>query len=284
MLPSASDIRYFLEAASTLNISRAAERLGIAQPSLSASIQRLETTLGTPLFLRGKSGVRLTQAGHFVVRQGAALLQEWEAIRSGALNHANAMGGRFSIGCHESVAHYALPTFLPRLLKHHSGIAVHLEHGLSREIAEQVISYQVDFGIVINPVSHPDLVIQDLCKDRVSVWSKTGDYSETLIFDPDLHQSQVILKLLEQKHVRFERSITSSSLEIIADLAAAGAGTAILPARVATRTPRRLRKCEKIGAHFDDRVCLIYRGDSQRTPAAKAIVNAIRVGMSNPTA
>jgi DNA-binding transcriptional LysR family regulator len=56
-------IRHFNVLAETLNFSRAAERLHIAQPALSVSIQKLENELGTKLFERTSSGVLLTAAG-----------------------------------------------------------------------------------------------------------------------------------------------------------------------------------------------------------------------------
>lgn len=63
MLASPHDLTYFIELSGTLNFSRASERIGISQPSLSAAIKRLEHAIGTPLFLRGKNGVTLTPAG-----------------------------------------------------------------------------------------------------------------------------------------------------------------------------------------------------------------------------
>lgn len=63
MIPSVAELTYFLEVSNSLNLSRASERLGISQPSLSLAIKRLEQTIGTSLFLRHKHGVSLTQAG-----------------------------------------------------------------------------------------------------------------------------------------------------------------------------------------------------------------------------
>jgi len=279
MLPSNIDISYFLEVASTLNVSRAAERIGITQPSLSMSLKRLETAVGTQLLVRSKSGVQLTQAGEFFAQRGKSLLQEWDSIRSGTLRHESELMGRFSLGCHVAVARYTLPEFLPGFLKENPKIEIQLEHDLSRKITEQVISYRIDFGIVVNPVSHPDLVIHELCKDRVTVWGKEGRVSDTLIYDPSLQQTQSILHKLEAKKIRFRRSVTSSSLEVIADLAAQGAGTAILPTRVALYSKAKLKPCGKGMPYFEDRVCLIYRADAQRTVASKGIIAAIKRGI-----
>lgn len=58
MVPSPDDLKYFLEAASALNFSRASERLGISQPSLSLAIRRVEESLGETIFLRSKKAWR----------------------------------------------------------------------------------------------------------------------------------------------------------------------------------------------------------------------------------
>lgn len=60
---SPQEIRYFVEIAGTLNFSRAAERLGVSQPTLTHAMNRLESDLGIRLFHRSKQGVQLTTAG-----------------------------------------------------------------------------------------------------------------------------------------------------------------------------------------------------------------------------
>lgn len=60
MMPSPADLSYFIEVGNVLNLSRAAERLGISQPSLTLSIQRLEHSVGTALLIRSNKGVTLT--------------------------------------------------------------------------------------------------------------------------------------------------------------------------------------------------------------------------------
>lgn len=82
MLPNANDLSYFKVVCTTLNFSRAAEQLGISQPSLSAAMKRLEVSLGTALFIREKSGVRLMRAGDQLRQQVRLMLSQWDTLKN----------------------------------------------------------------------------------------------------------------------------------------------------------------------------------------------------------
>lgn len=285
ILPSFNDITYFLEVAQTKNISRASERLGITQPSLSSAIKRLEDSVGTQLFIRSRSGVQLTKAGQELVSKGRLLLQNWEQLKSEINRRETSVSGEYVIGCHTSVALYTLPHFLPELMKKYPDLEIKLSHDLSRKITEKVISHNIDFGIVVNPVKHPDLVIKELCTDEVCFWmakkpsatQKLNSPECVLISDQDLTQTQKMLMDLQKKKVQFNRSIHSSSLEVICDLTVNGAGIGVLPTRVATRLKGNpLQKVSDSMPSFKDKICLVYRADSQRTKGRDIIVDSIR--------
>ena len=284
MLPSFTDIYYFLEVARSASISRAAEKLGITQPSLSAAMQRLEDRLGTQLFVRGRTGVQLTRAGRDLLDDGAELITRWQQLKASISKREQEPGGQYVLGCHPSVAMYTLAKFLPCLLQTYPSLEVKLMHDLSRKITEGVISFSIDLGIVVNPVQHPDLVIRELCRDVVSFWCtrkpsvlQTLDADNgVLIYDPELAQAQNLLqKLRKKKKFNGKRTVQSSSLEVVANLTAAGAGIGILPARVAKL--RKLRLLDKTLPTYKDRICLIYRVDYQRNKGSKTtIIEAIR--------
>ncbi|MDQ3271651.1 MAG: LysR family transcriptional regulator, partial [Pseudomonadota bacterium] len=67
-------LRYFVGVAEQGSVSRAAEKLFIAQPALSAQIRQLEEELGVSLFVRLPRGVRLTQAGESFLADAKAIL------------------------------------------------------------------------------------------------------------------------------------------------------------------------------------------------------------------
>src|SRR5688500_6123711 len=114
---SHADIRYFVEVAQVQNISRAAERVGISQPSLSAAVQRLERRLECDLLIRGKSGVELTREGSLFASRAKAFLAEWEVLETAVKKGREEPSGRFRLGCHISLAHHWLPRDVPALLK-----------------------------------------------------------------------------------------------------------------------------------------------------------------------
>ena len=290
MIPSADELRYFVEVAKTLNISRAAERLGVTQPSLSLAIQRLEKSFGTPVLIRSKSGVKLTKAGTRLLSRADGLLNDWNRLREEALKDEDEIRGRYRIGCHPSVALYSLPHFLPDLLEKSLGLEVQLVHDLSRKITEQVISFELDYGIVVNPVSHPDLVIRLLTTDEVSFWKGPGRKSQqdpfsgegVLVCDPDLLQSQSLLTKMEKNGLRYKRTIFSSNLEVVCSLVASGAGFGILPARVATRIKDYDLKLVKDAPAVTDRVCLIFRADLQKSKSGRLFSQTIEKALGSP--
>ncbi|NQW45984.1 MAG: LysR family transcriptional regulator [Deltaproteobacteria bacterium] len=100
--------RYFQEIAHTGNLSRASERLGVGQPGLSLAVKRLEDGLEVKLFLRRNLGLTLTSAGQRLLRESNRPLAAWESVVSETKKSETEMIGRFTLGCHTSVAIYAL--------------------------------------------------------------------------------------------------------------------------------------------------------------------------------
>lgn len=279
-----ADLKYFIEIARTSNITRAAERLGITQPSLSIAMKRLEEGVGTDLFVRSKKGVRLTKAGMQLLNHANSFLQEWEDMKAKALASVNKVQGAFVIGCHVSVALGGLPRIVPRLLKEYPDLQLSLKHDISRKITEEVVSSQIDIGIVVNPVQHPDLVIRHLYHDEFTLWRREGNLSElrdmesgkaVLICDPVLAQSSFLTSQLNKHDISFARVVTSPSLEVIADLAAAGAGIAVLPGRVAARAQKKLVRVDGMPVFQDDH-CLIYRAENRNVKAIQVMNEAIK--------
>lgn len=269
----ADELRLFIEAAKTLNMTRAAERVGLSQPALSQSIQRMERQLGMTLFLRSKKGLRLTKTGERLFERGEGLVREWENLHRILTAEGESIAGLVRLGCHQSVALYALPMFLPTMQARFPDIDLQMKHGLSRHVAEDLISGRLDAGIVVNPPAHPDLVIKEILKDEVTVWVKSRKkVPEVLLWDPQLLQSQWLVRELEKRKIHYQRRIETSSLELIRELTAQGCGVGVMPGRVAQISAGLERMHPEVPG-FKDRICLVYRADTEKTPTFRAFLS-----------
>lgn len=267
MIPSPSDIHYFQVVCETLNLSRASERLGVVQPTLSQALKRLESSIGKPLFIRSSSGLTLTRVGEEFLLRSKALFQDWERLTKSLSDLDHSPSGKFIIGLHTSVAIYSLHHFMNELMAFPQ-LELSFNHGLSREITEMIISRKVDVGLVINPVRHNDLVLKKICTDKVGFWRTKKTFEDVLICDESMGQVQSLLK----KGSTFKRIIHSSSLEVIGELCSTGTGLAILPEKVA----KKFKGLIPAKDHwFQDELYLAYRMDASKTAGFKAIIGAI---------
>ena len=281
MLPNANDLKFFLTVANTLNLSRASERIGISQPALTMAIKRLEECVKAQLIIRQKTGVQLTKQGFTLVHLAQELLQMWDELTNDIHKDDKEIRGTYSIGLHPSVAIYTLEYFLPNLLIENSNLYFKLIHDLSRNITEDVISHKIDFGIVVNPIQHPDLMIKEIYKDKVTFWTSKNkninndieNPNAVLLYDPELLQSQTLLKKLPKKNI-LNRSVTSSNLEVITEMTGAGCGIGILPTRVALKSKTKLSEIANF-PFYQDSISLIHRADRQKNLAGKKIKEAI---------
>jgi DNA-binding transcriptional LysR family regulator len=278
MLPSNTDLTYFLEIAQQGNLTHAANRLGVSQPSLTLAMQRLEASVGTNLFIRSRKGVKLTKAGERLLLDARLLISQWENLRGQTLGTMNEVTGRFRVGCHASVARYSLPLFLPQLLADHPSLDIELEHDLSRHITQKVLNLEIDLGIVVNPEVHPDLIMKSLATDVVTLWKSKGLTSaEVLVCEPSLLQTQKMKSKLQRAGFHFKRVVESSNLEVIASLTQCGLGLGILPGRVAQNTNSELMRV-KNAPLISDEIFLIYRVENRPVRALQAISEAIQSG------
>lgn len=282
MLPSPNDLYYFIEACKTLNLTRASERLGISQPSLSSAIKRLENSIGIPLFLRVKNGLKITKSGEQLYKHAKQLIHLWETAKAESLASAYEVQGQIVLGCHPSVGQYMLPPILSSILSTHAKINITLKHDLSRKILEGIINFVIDIGIIVNPVKHRDLVLKKLYDDEVSFWQPKGknlieeQYPLTLIGDIDLLQTQKLIKDLETTGIREYRILPSSNLDVIASLTAAGCGIGILPFSVVRTHHKNLLSHVPNTPVFYDEIYLAYRHEQRHIKAIEVLIESIR--------
>ena len=289
MMPSAYELEYFIELTETLNFSRAAERIGISQPSLSAAIKRLETAVGVPLFIRIKTGVKLTPAGKQLLARARQLLQSWDHVRIEAVSAHDEIKGKFTLGCHVSVGLHVLSDILSDLLLKYPNLTVNLQHDISRKILSAVINLTLDVGIVINPIRHPDLILHKLYDDKTTFWTTNNRPTKNqqldseqlvIICDESLTQTEWLLKKLHKMQVKQYRLLNSSSFELTANLVAAGAGIGIIPNSIAASNFQKRIKLMPEMPGYQDEAYLVYRHENREIKPIRVMYEAIKNGVS----
>ncbi len=148
-------IRHFVTLAETLNFRRAAERLHMAQPPLSVSIQKLEADLGVKLFNRESTGVSLTPSGRAVLLEAKKLLFHSGQLRETAKSVLDGTGGTLQIGFVGSASYGMLQTLLPLYRAQYPGVELVLREATSLAIMQQLEDNTLDIGLVRVPLLHP---------------------------------------------------------------------------------------------------------------------------------
>lgn len=163
------DLRYFAAIAESGSMTSAAKNLHVSQPTLTVAMQNLEEHLKTQLFVRERSGVRLTATGDELLEHAKEIFRLLEHAEQRVKNLESEDQGTFIIGSNESLGAYFLPDFMARFLRDHPGIELLLSNESSPQVRDSVIERRVHFGIVVNPHPHPDLVIVEMFHDAMDV-------------------------------------------------------------------------------------------------------------------
>jgi DNA-binding transcriptional LysR family regulator len=170
MLPQ---IEAFLEVARRQNLSQAAKALYVSQPTLTARLQSLESSLGERLFIRTRRGMRLTEAGTaflpYAEHAVSALADGRE--RLGELRRG--VAGRLVLGAPPTVSTYTLPDLLTRFSAAHPGVRLAVKTGTSEEVLEMVLHDQVQLGI-IRALANPEIESRPLYTDTLVLIAGPG--------------------------------------------------------------------------------------------------------------
>lgn len=146
-------LKYFLAAASELNITHAAKKLNISQPPLSRQLAQLEEELGVCLFIRGKRRLQLTEEGKYLVQQAEHILSMAEHTEQQlALMKNQAVKGTLFLAVTETCSVSILPSVLPDFKIHYPQIRYDIWCGNSSDVCRRIEEGVADIGIVRAPL------------------------------------------------------------------------------------------------------------------------------------
>ena len=282
-------LEYFVAVAEEANFTRAAERIHVAQPAVSAQIQRLERELGQPLLDRSRRTVRLTAAGEAALPYARAALAAVEDIHVAVEELTQLVRGTVAIGTVTSHS-VDIPSLLADFHADHPEVEITLSTDSSDTLIEMVRTGRLDAAIVsVGPGERPDGLEVEVVTDEAiaAAVSRTDELaSRKIIRLTDLADRQLIAlpvgagirhqfdaacaKAGVSPRVAFEASTPLA----LADLAERGLGVAIVPASV----PRG-----RDGLHglpiipeLRGRLVLVWRSGGPMSPAARVLVDKAR--------
>ncbi|GEK74384.1 MULTISPECIES: HTH-type transcriptional regulator CysB [Halomonas] len=131
-----------------LNVSATAQSLYTSQPGISKQIRLLEDELGVEIFARsGKHLTRVTPAGQAIIDLAGQVLRLTENIKHVAQEHSDERRGSLSIATTHTQARYALPPVIREFTRRYPDVALHMQQGTPKQIAQMVSEGQADFAI-----------------------------------------------------------------------------------------------------------------------------------------
>lgn len=142
------DLLIFLTLAETGNLTRTAEKLYLAQPTLSKRLQNMEAELGAPLFLRSKHGVTLTPAGEDARKTIQKAVNEFEALRDRIQLGKGTVGGTLRMEASIDYANYRLPKILAEYTARYPEVTLKVSSDHSRDCMRKLQEGQAYLAIV----------------------------------------------------------------------------------------------------------------------------------------
>lgn len=236
-------LRYFLEVANTLHFGAAAEALDIAVPTLSVQIAQLERELGTPLFVRSKRRVQLTQAGEILREEAQVTLSQAAQAKARVQSAARGERGYIRAGYVSSaLMSGVLGTLFALFRQRYPDVTVDAREMAMEGMAAQLVEGKLDVALVRGPLAIPaELSHQVLHHDNFCLALSEGHplaMQKQAIAPESLSQQTFILpeqisgtlEVARRGGFALSRTLRAGSLtEVLANVAL-GNGVAVVPA------------------------------------------------------
>jgi len=285
-------LRYFIAVADTGSFSRGAEQCGIAQPSLSQQIKRLEESLGTKLFDRLGRRIALTEAGHTLLPEAKRIVGSIEQVHQ-AITGGSLSGGQLTIGAIPTMAPYILPGAIKRFQRSHPDRQLTVREDFTERLVDALVNCELDCAVTSSPIDH-DLIETEVIGTERLLAAAARDVHlpdrKTLRLS-DLRDQPTIV--LHEMHClgqqiqgfcsgsRIARRIVcrSTQLTTVLELVGLGLGVSLVPEMCAASDRSRARRYVAIGGAGENgpkrEIAIAWRRDRTRSAAAEAFVEEV---------
>ncbi|WP_216893643.1 LysR family transcriptional regulator [Nocardia alni] len=283
-------LSYFLAVARTRHFTRAAEAVGVAQPSLSKQIQALETELGAALFSRARGNITLTPAGEALLPLANRILADVDTARLEVQELAGLRRGRVRLGATPSLCAGLVADTLRRFRDTYPGIRLVVEEGGSRDLVRDLTRGELDLALVILPLAtDTPLATTPILHENLAVAARVDDHSlpdrphlritdlrdrPLVMFRPgyDLREATIAAC----RHAGFEPrfAVEGGEMDAVLRFVEVGLGVAVVPSMVLAGRPGLRGTPLSLDGHDSGTlrrtVALAHRKDVAPTHAATA--------------
>lgn len=236
-------LEYFCAVARMGSFTKAAEDLGITQPSLSEQIARLEQGLGAALFERLNRRIELTPLGEAILGKAQALLEDAAALPDHFERARQGVHGPLRVGAIPTILPYYLTPLLNGFAERCRDVDLHVREGTTAELVDQVLEGMLDVAIVSLPVAGAGLVMKELFREALYLAVPEGHAlasslkvqlrrvsEERLVILKDGHcLRDETLAVCDRARARFAGQFEAEQFLTIFELIRAGFGVSIVP-------------------------------------------------------
>jgi DNA-binding transcriptional LysR family regulator len=281
-------LEYFLAALDAGSFSAAAERLLLAQPSLSEQIRRLEAELGVALFARVGRGIKPTDAALALRPHAEAALAAVAEGREAVVEQRELQGGIATFGTFGTARWYPGTSIVAAFRRRHPKVRVRMVGQNSSEVAEAVRNGGLEAGLVALPIDDAGLEVRPFMRDEILYVSAIAARVKKPVTIRDLAAAPLILtdtsygledptrrqlfELAQREGVTIEPQIDVEDLETAIELAARGLGDTLIARGILLNLGRRVPK--RLGwvpfaEPLYDTFAFINRRGARLSPAAR---------------
>ena len=287
------DLRYFLEISRSGSVTRAAERLHIAQPALSRRMLKLEHELGATLFRRTGQGAVLTEEGHFLERRAQQLLSDADKLSRDVSGASDAISGRLRIAVPPGVGLALMPAVLRVFGPAYPNVSLQVLEGTSNLLQEWLIGGRVDIAVLHNPPTLKDLSSEPLLRETlhlilppgpVPAFARGGtcrfrDLQDVPLIMPSLpHSNRVLLEQAAVQHgIRLQIAMEVDSFNLTWRLVDQGIAASVMTAAAASRHMTDIRgTAVAIQPPVSVVLCAATRNSVPPAPGQRQMIDLLR--------
>lgn len=242
-LPSMRQMRYLVALSEARHFRKAAEAMGISQPSLSLQISNLEDLLGVGLVERGRGPVTFTPEGREVVSRAARIVDEARGIVDLTASLQTGLTGTIRLGTTQTIGPYLMPHVVGRLHARYPDLRLYIREVAPRDLRGELLAGSLDVILTQLPEGGADLTTQRLFREPLllamsddHVLAAKTEVTEADIADlnvlslgPNYAMHAQIAALCNQHGGMIARDYEGTSLDAIRQMVGMGMGVAFLP-------------------------------------------------------